>query len=404
VGFGGRVLEDAAGGPKYLNSPETPVYTKGRQLYGLYQGRTALRERKQAFIVEGYMDVIGCHQAGFGCAVAPLGTATTVDQGRLLRRYVDEVIFLFDPDNAGRLASWRGSDVLLKADLFVRVAQLPNGQDPDEYILAEGAAALQQRLDNAQDVVDFWLDNVAGPRGHQDPLHDRVRKSTELLQWMGALPNEVLKDAWLKKISLRLGVDEEALKREFKKISGEQRPAHNSAQQPWRAANAPAAAAPKKVETRMPSVEEEMVQFLAGHPELAARVSCPPDYFADARCRRIFEAWKKTALERPSGWTVSTLLESVGPEDAAWLTSLMVEEKSYDATQETLVKFQSRLEHMALTRERQTLEPEIQKMLAGLSAKDESKILQYQKLVRTLKGGDRNAAAVPSDSRAVPTT
>ena len=130
VGFGGRILGD--GEPKYLNSPETLLFTKSRVLYGLNFAGPAIRRTGFAVLLEGYMDVIGCHQGGVENTVAPLGTSLTPDHARLLKRYSDNVIVLFDPDSAGIRAALRGALILIEQGLFVRVASLPDGLDPDE--------------------------------------------------------------------------------------------------------------------------------------------------------------------------------------------------------------------------------------------------------------------------------
>ena len=198
VAFGGRVLGDDTG-PKYINSADTPVYTKGRHLYGLYEGRTELRNRGQAIVVEGYMDVIGLHQAGAATAVAPLGTALTSDQARLIRRYAQEAVLLFDPDPAGQNASWRSAAVFLKEDVFVRVAHVPGGKDPDEFVMEQGLPALEGLLSSAKDVVDFWLDVLAPSLAGFSDLHGRLRRAEELLRFIAGVPNEVLREEWVQR-------------------------------------------------------------------------------------------------------------------------------------------------------------------------------------------------------------
>jgi DNA primase len=371
VAFGGRALEEEAG-PKYLNSAETPVYTKGRHLYGLFEGRGELRERGRAVIVEGYMDVVGLHQAGLATAVAPLGTALTADQAKLLRRYAPEAVLLFDPDAAGERASGRGAEIFLKEDVFVRVAGLPAGQDPDDFVRAQGADALHSLLEGAQDVVDFWLGRLAAETGKFDGLHGRLRQAEGLLKFLAGVPNELLREEWLKRVAARLSLDPAALRREFVRKAG---PVSS------KAAPAPAAR-PAPARRGVRSAEEEILQVLAAHPEAWAGRLPVEAHFADPRCRQVFAAWS-------AQWRRERRLDPaavpLGPEDAAWLSALVLEDKRFADPLESLARGIKSLEGLALRRERTALEPEVLRMLDGRSPREEQKILRYQTLTRALR-------------------
>ena len=178
VGFGGRVLdaaqgsasaardgtsEAAKGGPKYLNSPETPLFHKGRELYGLYRAREAIKRENRALVVEGYMDVVALAQYGIDFAVATLGTATTRDHLERLFRHAPEVIFCFDGDRAGREAAWRALETTLPVLRDGRQASflfLPDGEDPDTLVRKEGAAAFRARLGTAKPLPDFLFETL----------------------------------------------------------------------------------------------------------------------------------------------------------------------------------------------------------------------------------------------------
>jgi len=164
IGFGGRVLGD--GEPKYLNSPETPVFEKGRELYGLYQARRAIRDAGRVVVVEGYMDVVALAQAGVEYAVATLGTATTPLHVQKLLRQTDEIVFSFDGDNAGRRAAWRALEnclALLTDGKQVKFLFLPEGEDPDTYVRKHGKSAFESLFDKgAVPLSRFLLDELAG--------------------------------------------------------------------------------------------------------------------------------------------------------------------------------------------------------------------------------------------------
>ena len=162
IGFGGRVLD--AGEPKYLNSPETPLFEKGRELYGLYQARRAIRDAGRAIVVEGYMDVVALAQHGIDYAVATLGTATTPMHVQKLLRQTDEIVYCFDGDNAGRRAAWRALENSLGqlADgKQVRFLFLPQGEDPDSYVRQHGKENFEKLLDEAIPLSQFMLNELA---------------------------------------------------------------------------------------------------------------------------------------------------------------------------------------------------------------------------------------------------
>ena len=163
VGFGGRVIGD--GEPKYLNSPETPLFHKGRELYGLYEARQALRQMDRLMVVEGYMDVVSLAQAGIRYAVATLGTATTPEHLNRLFRVTNEVVFCFDGDRAGRQAAWRALENALghaRDGRQLRFLFLPEGHDPDSIVAAEGREAFEARLADAVPLSEFLVGQLAG--------------------------------------------------------------------------------------------------------------------------------------------------------------------------------------------------------------------------------------------------
>ena len=179
VGFGGRII--GKGEPKYLNSPETPVFAKGQELYGLWEARQAIRLEGQVIVVEGYMDVVGLAQLGIAHAVATLGTATTPDHVKKLLRASDRVVFSFDGDQAGRRAAWRALQAclpLLRDDIQLRFLFLPAEHDPDSYVREYGAEAFRASLAEAPSLSRFLLDelaarhNLAEPEGRAACVHE----------------------------------------------------------------------------------------------------------------------------------------------------------------------------------------------------------------------------------------
>src|SRR5690606_26305469 len=164
VGFGGRKMADTQWGPKYLNSPQTPIFNKRELLFGLWEARDAMRQTGRGLLVEGYTDVLTLHQFGIREAAASLGTALTEQPARLFKRYVDEGIVAFDGDGAGEQAALRSLSTLSAAGLEVRVLMLPRGEDPDGTIRREGPDRFRRRMDEAVPWVEFRL--KVALRGH----------------------------------------------------------------------------------------------------------------------------------------------------------------------------------------------------------------------------------------------
>ncbi|HET7853300.1 MAG TPA: DNA primase [Candidatus Methylomirabilis sp.] len=215
VGFGGRALGEQQ--PKYINSPETPVYKKGVHLYGLHLASRAIRETRMALVVEGYFDAISLHSAGFPQTVASLGTALTAEQVALLHRYADKVTLIFDPDPAGIQAAWRGLELLVAEELGVGVVILPHGKDPDTFARESGKDALLTRIAAAQDVVDFLLSR-AEERTGLERVDDQAAAARQVLRLIAFMPEGVRRAKYIQKLAERLGVSEGSVLAELRRL------------------------------------------------------------------------------------------------------------------------------------------------------------------------------------------
>ncbi|MCI0511337.1 DNA primase [Chromohalobacter marismortui] len=208
IAFGGRVLGDAK--PKYLNSPETPVFHKGRELYGLYEARQANARLERMLVVEGYMDVVALAQFGVRNACATLGTSLSEDHLQRLFRLVGEVVFCFDGDQAGRQAARRALETVLPSMIDgrqVRFLFLPEGEDPDTLIRREGAEAFENRVLCAAPLSEFLFDQAAEGRDLKH-IEERERFVTTVLRALERLPEGVLKSLLLRELSQRTGVEQ----------------------------------------------------------------------------------------------------------------------------------------------------------------------------------------------------
>jgi DNA primase len=219
LGFGGRVLQQVeAHIPKYLNSPESEIYHKGSTLYGLGWSRGSIRKEEVALVVEGYMDYVSLAAHGVTHAVAPLGTAMTEEQAALVRQYAPRAILLYDSDKAGLKATFRNGDQLLRAGVEVLVATLPEGEDPDSLVRAQGADALRRYLDDAVDVLERKL-LLLDRKNFFGSIKGTRRAIDLLLPTVRATRDEVLRGVYLKRISDRTGVPVDALTREAAEVA-----------------------------------------------------------------------------------------------------------------------------------------------------------------------------------------
>jgi DNA primase len=305
VAFGGRVIGEVEEHvPKYLNSPETPVYHKGDVLYGLSWSKGAIRRAEMALVVEGYMDYVTLAAHGVENVVAPLGTAMTPHQAELLARYAKRVTLLYDSDTAGLKATFRSGDELLRAGVEVLVATLPDGEDPDSLVRSSGKAALQGYLRDAVDILERKIQilerrdlfgSIAGIRRAVDALLPSVR----------AAADEVLRGVYVTRIAERTGVPRETIEREVSQAE-EKDAAREEAQQRYRR-QAAQPHAPREVVPRMlpASTRPERIVLLLllrdeSMLERAARDLSPED-FSEPRYRTIYAELLHIDARDPEG-------------------------------------------------------------------------------------------------------
>lgn len=218
IAFGGRLLADGEG-PKYLNSPENPIFSKRRELFGLNLAKKAINpDWPNLILVEGYMDFLALYQNGFRNAVATLGTALGEDHVRLMKRFVEEVTVVYDGDKAGEAASLRGLEVLLEGGMQVKLVSLPKGFDPDDFVLKQGPDAFRDLLKKAQDFFDYKLQALLRKYPRTDAL-GLAKISREMLETFQKIRNPVIQAEYFKRLSRELGVDENSLRSEFANVT-----------------------------------------------------------------------------------------------------------------------------------------------------------------------------------------
>ena len=217
VAFGGRSME-AGQQPKYLNSPETPIYVKGKTLYGLHLSKSAIAKANYAVMVEGYFDVAQALQAGIMNVVASSGTALTLPQAKLLKRFASKVVLSFDPDAAGQGAAARTSELLVSEGFQVNVAMLPAGDDPDNFIRKFGGAAYQEKLRTSQQYLDYLLDRTA--RGF-DLNKDEGRRGflNSMLAVAARIPDAAGRDQFADRLAHKARITEDVIRAEIRKAA-----------------------------------------------------------------------------------------------------------------------------------------------------------------------------------------
>jgi DNA primase len=367
IGFGGRALDDST--PKYLNSPETPVYKKGRALFGLAQATDAIRASRRVVVVEGYFDLLALFEAGIAEAVAPCGTALTPEHAHRLRRHAGEVVLLFDGDEAGERAAERALPLLLAEGLRVRVAFLPRGEDPDTLLRTRGAEALRACIEHAPVYLDHLIEQrIRGASAHAWEKADAARELGPLLR---ALPDPIERADYVRQVASRLSLPEEALERAL--ASGD-RPAPTPTP-------APGHLMPEGIDT----VSRALLGALTAFPELAERLE--PSLFAALEKGiglELLESLVTSAREhgaRALDRLLSPESERLRPELRDLLVAIAAQSEPVDRATAEKVLFDcgARLATITLARESGALQERLR--TARDSAEEDELLLAKQRLL-----------------------
>ena len=290
IGFGGRVMGD--GEPKYLNSRETILFDKGRNLYGL---NYAKRSRSNAIILcEGYMDVIALHQAGFDSAVASLGTSLTEEQARIIARHTDRIVISYDADGAGQAAAQRAIDILKKCDLQVKVLRIPGAKDPDEFIKARGADAFRSLIERSEDHNAFRIEQIAAKYDLEDD-EARVLFLRDAARMLAGIESTIEREVYAGRAAKMAGVTAEAMNVEVRRELGIQRKRRKAAER--REIRSPVGLAQPKdrslayTDMKSAKAEENVLRLLFSDQKLiaVAEKDLQPAWFSAPVLRKIYE-------------------------------------------------------------------------------------------------------------------
>ena len=338
IAFGGRALEKDQQ-PKYLNSPETPIYSKSRTLYGLHLSKTTIRERGFVILVEGYFDFGQVYQAGFP-VVASCGTALTTQQAQQLRRFVSKVVLSYDPDAAGQGAAARSSELLVAEGFEVNVATLPAGADPDTFIQKNGSPAYGERLKQSRPYLDYLLDRSAA--GHNlNSDEGRVKFLADMLPVAARIPDAAMRDRFGDRLAFKARVTDEVVRAQIRKAAVQKQ-----------------TVAPTRLSHSFGNVtkaEKGLIWWLVHEPgpALAALESLTAEDLAGLPSRSVLDL--ALELNENSGFSPSVLLERLSTVEAQLVTGIASEKEPHVNDAESCAQIIRRIrcerEHAAIQRE-----------------------------------------------------
>lgn len=324
IAFGGRILSE--GEPKYLNSPDTPLFHKGRSLYALDRAREGARQADRLVIVEGYFDAIALHQAGITNTVATLGTALTSDHLRVIRRFASKVVLLFDPDPAGIRAALRTLDLFLNSGIGVTVVSLPNGHDPDTFVRTYGPEAFQALQERAPSLLDFAIEHSL-KRAASGSIEDRIRSVDEILLILQRTEHRLEKEEYIRRVAERLGLNQKRLIERYPElVPKEDRAAGRIARRREPGMTGVARRPPHNPE------EWDLAYLLVQNKLTPDQIKAlNPEVFSVPACRRLVELGLRH-LDHHGRVLVRPLLDEalVDPDCAATVTELSMMERHFD--------------------------------------------------------------------------
>lgn len=311
IAFGGRVLDDSK--PKYINSPENIVYSKGRHLFGLNVAKRVEAKMKRIIIVEGYMDAISLHQRGIHNAVASLGTALTEAQGHLLRNNSEQVIIGYDADGAGQAATMRGLEILQSMGCDIRILQIEGAKDPDEFVVKYGPERFQKQVDKAISLVEYKV-KVLRATLNIEQTNDKIKFLKEIAKVLSQIDNEIEREVYADKISREYQISKEAIYAEIEKLKrpvGQGKKLLESAK--------PQIHAEKKEEVVQADSKRErlMIYLLVNYPGesyLPLKQTIAPEDFTDKRNQEIVRKLYEE-IEKGNSNISTTLLDCFEDEE-----------------------------------------------------------------------------------------
>ncbi len=389
IGFGGRVLGD--GEPKYLNTPETPLFQKRKVLYALNLARNAIREKGEAILVEGYMDAISLHQAGFTNTVATMGTALNTDTVQILKRYTNRIVIAYDRDSAGLNAAMRSADLFRMHELEVRFVDLPEGSDPDSFVREFGAVGFRELLERAESLTKFrvtWL-----VRSHPKPSPEGLQAAVRLLasvtdpiEQKSCL--QLLAEEWSGGQPERIGALEQALHRALLQYMRQQRQPSQTTKSTFPDPIATSLASSSVIPQGIMQAERDLMAAMVQDKECARKIlsMISPDEFLLSRHQELARL-VSACLEDESFADLPALVAELGDEDLRQtLSGLLLSDLSFLSARNALEDRIQRLRRYKLEQIARHQRAELlRKMATGQISPDDPTFKVWQETLKALK-------------------
>ena len=373
VAFGGRVMDDSL--PKYINSPETPCYSKGRELFGMNIAKKSTENK--LLVVEGYMDVISLHQAGIDFAVASLGTALTNMQGRILRKYADEIVISYDSDTAGQRATERGLEILVQLGCRVKVIQTPDGKDPDEYIRRNGAKKFKNLIDRALSLLEYKI-SLLKKMHPQDNPEGKLAFLNGVADLLSEQDNFLEREMVIKRISQDYDITEDALHAEVeRRLRKKRRKQKNN--EFYSAQNDLTGAVKtytiRRQENKMSRYEKMLLALISRENQLYQKVAdrYPPSEFSDDTLKEMASILYQK-LEEGSDFALEEYITRLDSERASSIVHMSKTICNFDEPDKALEDILQKLEVLKLEEEKK----DILMRLKNITNVEEKKQLQQQ--------------------------
>jgi DNA primase len=343
IAFGGRAVNSDQQ-PKYLNSPETPIYSKGRTLYGLNLSKNAIRQGNFAILVEGYFDFAQVYQAGFQGVVASCGTALTPQQAQQLRRFTTKVVLSFDPDAAGQGAAAKSCEMLVGEGFAVNVAVLPAGDDPDTFVRKRGRQGYAERLEHSTPYLEYLLDRAAASHSLNTD-EGRVKFLSDMLPVAGRIPDAAMRDRFADRLAFKARVTDEVVRAEIRKAVVQKQGTLTT----------------RQVSSfgQVTKAEKGLIWLLVHQPEdsLDALATLDPVDFEGLAAGRILDLAQE--LNEDKGFSSAALLERLSMLDAQLVTAIASEGEAHVRDAHDCVRI---LKRLRWERERAAIQREIDRL------------------------------------------
>jgi len=387
IGFGGRAIEERL--PKYLNSPETAVFNKGKTLYALNFAKQPIQRKDQVIILEGYMDVIACHQFGVENSVATLGTALTSDHVFIISRYAQEAVIVYDADTAGVKASLRGLDLLVESGLKVKVVALPQGSDPDDFLRSQGVEKFQREISQSLSLVDYRI-KLASQNADLNSSEGKVTLVEEVLPTIARIKNLIEQKEEIRKLSWLISVDEETLLLELGRINRRT----YQWEEPFYSEKLARDFRDSTSQQGILKAEKGLVQVMINYPEEieSIRAEVTPNDFIISDLSKIvkviYELYDRKEPIKPA-----IVMDRVYSEDLQFssqinqiIASLAIEEEKAEFSSGTVNALIDRVKMHKPEEEYKKISEEVATLIDRGLPVEPKKIERYQQLAKKLKG------------------